>query len=87
VTRSVCTVEGCGRSAHARGLCVRDYMRWLRTRRWPQCSLPGCRHGVNARGRCNRHYVQWWRAQKKARTGDDNRSGRSLDDGKEARRA
>jgi hypothetical protein len=87
MTRAACTVTGCDDRSRARGLCARHYMRWFRARLWPQCSVPGCRRGVTARSRCNTHYVQLWRAEKKARTGDDSRSGQSLDAEGEARQA
>lgn len=63
-----CRLKGCERLARARGLCMPDYLRWMRKKR-PAVLAPRVRHeGCTecerqhyARGKCFRHYMQWLR--------------------------
>lgn len=68
-----CTVEGCARSHHGRGLCKTHYMRQLRTGdpgtaqivtrppRQASCTVDGCPRLHQARGLCRTHYSRWHR--------------------------
>lgn len=71
----ICSVEGCGKSAHrndggARGWCSLHYMRWYRNgdpllnlnpRQVPVCVVEGCGKGTkhSAQGMCGAHYQRW----------------------------
>lgn len=60
----LCTVEGCGRKHHARGMCIRHYDRWRY--RWPElvdnphprlCDVEGCHGRHYGWGCCRFHYL------------------------------
>ena len=68
-----CTIDGCGKPARARRMCVTHYKRWQRSgdvnvRVVPDtCAEPGCdRTDIAALGLCRRHYVAHNRALKKS---------------------
>lgn len=66
-TGRVCSIEGCGKPAHARGWCNAHYIRWKthgdphREPPAPQqsCSIEGCGKRHFGRGLCNAHYTRW----------------------------
>lgn len=71
-SRRLCSVDGCERTAEARGWCGTHYMRWKRhgdppinsrdpAQRLPPavCSVEGCDALVQSRGWCSRHYARW----------------------------
>lgn len=69
-TKSLCTVDGCGKPAHTRGWCKNHYGRWYRngsptgglrlTAGYGTCSVNGCdRVGKLIRGWCSKHYQRW----------------------------
>lgn len=70
--KATCSIEGCGRAMHARGLCGAHYQRNLRglpldtpLRPAPGaregCSVEGCERPHNAHGLCKKHYTdEWW---------------------------
>lgn len=53
-----CSVDGCGRSRHAKGMCSLHYQRNRRSREngAPKCSVDGCERGRGTRGLCPMHY-------------------------------
>jgi hypothetical protein len=69
-TKRVCSVEGCGDKAKARGWCAKHYRRWkmhgeplgggaFRTGIETTCSIEGCSGATVGRGWCNKHYRRW----------------------------
>ncbi|MGH3828489.1 MAG: hypothetical protein ACRDQX_15160, partial [Pseudonocardiaceae bacterium] len=75
-----CTVNGCDRAHHGRGLCRAHHHRWRRTgdpgpaeiRTHPRgatCTVDGCGQPHEARGYCRTHYSRW------QRTGDTTPAG------------
>lgn len=65
-----CTINGCDRATHARGLCSSHYKRWQDGRpidgpiitKTPQgdfCTEPDCLRAPLARGLCAGHYQRW----------------------------
>lgn len=63
-----CSVPGCERQTHAKGMCELHYRRLRDTgsvvKNWyhPRsgvCSVVGCRRDVRNRGLCARHYSRW----------------------------
>lgn len=62
-----CSVEGCGRAAHARTWCTKHYQRWQRNGKpeevrlpeWSRCRMAGCLNKAHARGMCPKHYQRW----------------------------
>lgn len=78
-----CSVEGCERPTHSRGLCTKHYQRWRyqskrggpelppKTRsEWVGCSWLECTERSYANGRCKRHYykAKRWATPRVART-------------------
>lgn len=73
-----CTVDGCGRTEAARGLCSRHYYRQqrglpldatyaeLRATAKPACSVDGCGQPSVARGMCRPHYSRQWQRRYRA---------------------
>ena len=66
VVLSPCTIEGCGKPAHARGWCSMHYQRWRQTgttadpvRVVLACSVDGCTGKATRRGWCTKHYQRW----------------------------
>lgn len=69
----LCSVEGCGKRRHVRGLCSTHNWRWkthgdlYRARRGPlpprPCGVEGCKkhRAVGRRGWCNAHYIRWYK--------------------------
>jgi len=70
--RRVCSVPGCNRPHHARGLCQKHYDEFRkkdrRARRLARagggnrvrvCSVPGCNRPHHARGYCKLHYARF----------------------------
>ncbi|HHN47236.1 MAG TPA: hypothetical protein ENN09_07325 [Planctomycetes bacterium] len=69
---SVCTVPGCGKPHHARGLCQKHYDDYRKKSHGPEaaaaappvaggkklCSVPGCSRFHHARGYCKMHYAK-----------------------------
>ena len=54
---SVCSIEDCDNTHHAKGLCSVHYSRlWRLTAARPRCELEGCDKPNHARGRCRSHY-------------------------------
>lgn len=71
MSKKPCSVEGCERSAKARGWCPPHYMRWKRHgdplgmvdsplyKRDRTCSIDGCEEPHRARGWCTTHHQAW----------------------------
>jgi hypothetical protein len=67
----ICSVDGCTRSAWARGWCGAHYTRWQkhgsptagRTPNGEQriCAVDGCAKPAISRGWCQKHYTRWAR--------------------------
>lgn len=55
---AICSVEGCGRKAIARGLCGRHYQQVRETGR---CSVDGCSRPSKVRSLCTTHYDRWYK--------------------------
>src|SRR6201999_4216156 len=51
----ICSVEGCGRQACTRGMCLTHH----EAERGVQCSVPGCERYMRARGWCSTHHQRW----------------------------
>jgi hypothetical protein len=71
VSKRMCTIEGCTRPAHGRGLCGTHIARirhgrpldapvrsWTRER--IPCSVDGCEGRAKARSLCAKHYLRWF---------------------------
>lgn len=80
MTKTTCTVPGCGRKHVARGLCTGHYNRWQKQGeafdRSPikilqpagtLCSIDGCERVIYGKGLCNPH---WQRQHLQGSTGD-----------------
>jgi hypothetical protein len=65
--RKICSVDGCGRPAIARGWCDRCYQRWRKhgdpayEKPKPTCLVDGCESAARKRGWCALHYNIWRR--------------------------
>lgn len=68
MTERTCKIEGCGRTAFARGWCAMHYSRWQRngdtniaSRSRPArlCSVVDCERTHYGRGYCNLHHQRW----------------------------
>lgn len=64
----MCSIEGCGKPTHARGLCAAHYRRWQRHGdplggRNPSCicSVRGCDRPAQNHRMCGAHYMRWCR--------------------------
>lgn len=66
--QSTCSVEGCERPIHTRGLCTAHYAKWwraggddtvIRRAKGRLCSIEGCTRPHEARGLCGTHYQRW----------------------------
>lgn len=68
MSSNTCSVDGCGQSTKARGLCSAHYQRWRKTgdptktrpSRWdgydkPTCTVDGCDKVAHAKGLCGTH--------------------------------
>ena len=61
----ICSVEGCGKVAVARGLCATHYKQMRRNgsisskKRYIQCKIEGCGGKHYSRGFCMHHYNQF----------------------------
>src|SRR5207302_5977576 len=60
-----CSVEGCRKGVHARGLCSMHYQRWRLTgstkgpERNRRCSVPECDKAHYGKGLCRNHWRRW----------------------------
>lgn len=68
MTRSICTIEGCGKPVVGRGWCGTHYARWKRhgsptafatPKEKRICSIDGCGNLQTSRGWCVKHYSRW----------------------------
>lgn len=65
--KSICSIEGCDRSATRRGWCSKHYERWrahgdpnvVIVKQKHYCSIEGCVDPVEAHGYCSKHYQRW----------------------------
>jgi len=69
----ICTVDGCDRKHHARGLCGTHYLSFKRgattfapikareRNKQPECTEEGCHEPVKAKGLCKTHYQRFLR--------------------------
>lgn len=51
----ICSVDGCGKKVHARGMCQPHYRKKLLESK-PVCTIKGCDRKQLARGLCSMHY-------------------------------
>ena len=57
--KAKCSVAGCEKLVHGKGLCDNHYRRQLRRDpSRPKCKVAGCKNRVYARGICNKHRHQ-----------------------------
>lgn len=74
MSKPTCSMNGCEKVNHARGLCMAHYRRWrlygdaslMKRRQYPKrgvegCTIDGCTFMVCARGWCSKHYANFLR--------------------------
>lgn len=77
VAKGTCTVSGCGKDEHCKGLCPMHYQRLRRfgslekpppreSPEYPPCSMEGCPRPGKWRRMCESHYRAQWHAEHRA---------------------
>ena len=59
--KTKCSVAGCGKRAHGKGMCQSHYnQQYRKDPSRPKCKFARCEKPVHAHGLCNHHYTKRW---------------------------